>query len=172
MLPVSVPAGAEVALYMLLAQFFEQAEVVQPRRQVAAKVRMQPIVDSNCASSTWHVVGLRSPGHQARGMWATNRGLSLQAHCCVGHGLGFGGGCDAARAALHGTCSAPLTTHVRPSPATGQMQLMHSAQLFCWVPLPPAPPLAFHSTHHSIETDAATLLSLYAERKHVDCVNC
>ena len=30
MLPVSVPAGAEVALYMLLAQFFEQAEVVQP----------------------------------------------------------------------------------------------------------------------------------------------
>ena len=62
-------------------------------------------------------------------------------------------------------------THVHPSLATGQMQLMHSAQYFCLQECRShlLGLLPFHSPL-PIEIDAATLLLLYAERKNVDCV--
>ena len=180
MLLLSVPAGAEaeVSLDMLLAQFFEQAEIVRPGGTSPPKCACNQLLTRSVRRrlGTLSDYVLLEVKRQEGGQPTVFRRfkrivLSGTALDLVGavtrHGQHFMA--HVQRGASVVTFNDACVSESSDWPDA--TYALSTVLLFARVPPPPAPPLAFHSTQHSIDTDAATLLSLYAERKNVDCVN-
>ncbi|CAE7708139.1 unnamed protein product [Symbiodinium sp. CCMP2592] len=177
MLPVSVPACAEVSLDMLLAQFFEQAEIVHPEGDSPPKCTCHQLLTRSLRRrlATLSDYVLLDIKRQEGGRPAVFRRfehivLSGTALTLVGavtrHGQHFMAHVrrGASVVTFNDACASVSSDWPDATYA------LSTVLLFAKVSLPPAPPPAFPSAHHSIDADAATLLSLYAERKHVDCV--